>query len=103
MLRCFCSARPATPRSTAIHIVAEDFRFTPAVVRLAAGQPVRLVIRNGGRERHEFESPLLLAHARTENDLPGSLPVLPNKNAEAVVRTTAGIYLFCCTIPVMPA
>lgn len=83
----------------AIHIVAQDFRFTPAEVRLSVGQPVRLVIRNEGRERHEFKSPLLLAHARAGNDLLGSLPVLPNENAEAVLRTTPGVYPFYCAIP----
>jgi uncharacterized cupredoxin-like copper-binding protein len=83
----------------ATHIVAQDFRFTPAEVRLRAGQPIRLVIRNEGRERHQFKSPLLPPTARGENGLPGSLPVLPNQKAEAVLRTMPGLYPFHCAIP----
>ncbi|HEY7130317.1 MAG TPA: cupredoxin domain-containing protein [Nitrospira sp.] len=47
-----------SPEQT-IHVRAEDFRFTPAEVRVSAERPIRLRIFNGGRERHEFKSPLL--------------------------------------------
>jgi uncharacterized cupredoxin-like copper-binding protein len=81
-----------------VQIVAEDFRFTPAEVRLTAGQPIRLIILNEGRERHEFKSPLLL-HAGADSGLPSSLPVLPNQKAEAVLRPNPGVYPFSCGIP----
>lgn len=83
----------------AVSIAAQDFRFTPAEVRLMAGRPIRLVILNEGRERHEFKSPLLLPQARAGNGLPGSLPVLPNQRAEAVLRAMPGVYPFYCAIP----
>ena len=67
----------------AVHIVAQDFRFTPVEVRLSPGRPIRLILHNEGRERHELKSPLL-QQARADIGLPGSLPVLPNQKAEAV-------------------
>ena len=78
----------------AVNIVAEDFRFTPAEVRLPAGRPIRLIVLNEGRERHEFKSPLL-PQAGAGN----GLPVLPNQKAEAVLRTMPGVYPFYCAIP----
>ena len=83
----------------AVHIVAQDFRFTPAEVRLTAGRPIRLIIHNEGRERHEFKSPLLLPQARAGHGRSGSLPVLPNQKAEAVLHTMPGVYPYHCAIP----
>lgn len=82
----------------AVHIVAQDFRFTPVEVRLSPGRPIRLILHNEGRERHELKSPLL-QQARAEIGLPGSLPVLPNQKAEAVFQTMPGVYPFYCAIP----
>jgi hypothetical protein len=48
-----------SPEQT-VDIVAEDFRFTPAEVRVAAERPIRLRIVNAGREPHEFKSVLLV-------------------------------------------
>ena len=41
-----------------VHIVAEDFRFTPDTIHLAGSRPIHLTLFNQGREFHEFESPL---------------------------------------------
>jgi plastocyanin len=87
--------------SQTIRIVAQDFRFTPAEIRLDAARPIRLIVVNEGREPHEFESPLL-AHRVGAFD-PGnrtamSLRVLPNQQAEATIQTVAGTYLFYCRI-----
>ena len=80
-----------------VHIVAEDFRFTPAEVRVSAERPIRLTIVNEGREPHEFKSPLL-AHQTGVTTGASSLPVLPNHRAETVIRTLPGVYLFYCGI-----
>ena len=82
----------------AVHIVAQDFRFTPAEVRFSAGRPIRLILHNEGRERHELKSPLL-PQALAGTVLPASLPVLPNQKAEAVLQAMPGIYPFYCAIP----
>jgi len=86
-----------SPEQT-VHIVAEDFRFTPAEVRVAAERPIRLRIVNAGREPHELKSVLLAHQTGATGTPPSSLPVLPNHKAETVVRTIPGVYLFYCAI-----
>ena len=81
-----------------VHIVAEDFRFTPAEVHLSADRPIRLRIVNEGREPHEFKSPLLAHQTDVTSGPTGSLPVLPNHTAETVIRTLPGVYHFYCAI-----
>jgi len=86
-----------SPEQT-VDIVAEDFRFTPAEVRVAAEHPIRLRIVNAGREPHEFKSVLLVHQTGATGTSPSSLPVLPNHKAETVVRTIPGVYLFSCAM-----
>jgi plastocyanin len=81
-----------------VRIVAEDFRFTPAEIRVSAGRPIRLTVINEGREPHEFKSPLLAHQTSVANGSSGSLPVLPNHSVETVIRTIPGVYLFYCAI-----
>src|SRR5687767_8212072 len=46
-------------REQTVRIVAEDFRFTPSEVHVSSAYPIRLLVVNGGRERHEFKTALL--------------------------------------------
>jgi plastocyanin len=86
-----------SPEQT-VDIVAEEFRFTPSEVRVAAEHPIRLRIVNAGREPHEFKSVLLARQTGVTGMPPSSLPVLPNHKAETVVRTIPGVYLFSCAM-----
>jgi hypothetical protein len=43
-----------------VSINAEDFRFTPDLVRVKASAPLTLTVYNAGREVHEFDSPILM-------------------------------------------
>ncbi|HKT36265.1 MAG TPA: cupredoxin domain-containing protein [Nitrospira sp.] len=81
-----------------IHIVAQDFVFTPTEVHASAERPIRLKIVNQGRERHEFKSSLLAHRTDVTSGPSSSLPVLPNATAEVVIRTMPGIYLYYCAI-----
>lgn len=85
-------------REQTVRIVAEDFRFTPAEVHVSSEYPVRLLIVNEGRERHEFKT-ALLAHQIGKSPGPSSsLPVRPNQKAEVLVRTIPGVYVFYCAM-----
>lgn len=42
-----------------IYVAAQDFRFAPSEIHLAGHRASRLIVRNEGRERHQFMSPLL--------------------------------------------
>jgi uncharacterized cupredoxin-like copper-binding protein len=64
---------------TNVYIAAQDFRFSPNEIRLLSGRPVRLVIRNEGREPHQVGG-ALLAHAEPEASaaLQGPAPSTPD-------------------------
>ena len=81
-----------------VRIVAQDFLFTPAEVHVSAERPIHLSIVNEGREPHEFKSVLLAHQIEPRGGATGSLPVLPNQTAEAVIRTIPGIYIFYCAM-----
>jgi plastocyanin len=78
-----------------VRIVAEDFRFTPSEVHVSSAYPIRLLVVNEGRERHEFKT-ALLAHPIGMSPGPSSLPVPPNQKVQALVRPISGVYLFYC-------
>ena len=48
-----------------ITITAEEFRFTPKRIQWTAGRPLRLLLRNQGRERHVFHSPELFEKGKS--------------------------------------
>ena len=89
-----------------VHIVAEDFRFTPDTIHLAGSRPIQLTLFNQGRESHEFESPLfsdpsvviqsvtLAGAART----PDHLRIGPGQRLEVLFRAPSGTYLFYCKV-----
>jgi uncharacterized cupredoxin-like copper-binding protein len=92
--------------SQSVHIVAEDFRFTPDAIHLAGSRPIHLTLFNQGREFHEFESPLLsdpsvviesvtlAGEART----PDHLRIAPGQRLEVLFRAPSGTYLFYCKV-----
>ncbi len=47
------------PREQFLRLAAQDYRFVPTDIRVLADRPIRLLIVNEGRERHEFTSSLL--------------------------------------------
>ncbi|UCE63403.1 MAG: hypothetical protein JSU59_11160 [Nitrospirota bacterium] len=87
-------------------ITAEEFRFSPNLVKLPALQKVRLIVRNQGRERHVFQSPILaLKDVRFDkNSLVGpwksadGIPLQPGKRIELSLVLPEGLYPFRCLI-----
>lgn len=87
-------------------ITAEEFRFTPNLVKLPALQTVRLIVRNQGRERHVFQSPILarndvfidkksLAGRWTGVD---GIQLRPGERVELSLVLPDGLYPFRCRI-----
>lgn len=79
-------------------ITAQDFRFTPAEVRLNAATPIHLTIVNEGREPHEFETPLLAHRVDGSGGTATSVRVPPNQRTDVTIRTIPGTYIFYCKI-----
>src|SRR6266850_192966 len=86
-----------------VSITAEDFRFTPDLVRVRASAPLTLSVYNAGREVHEFDSPILMYAAKTS--LPKETPesasstgilIRPGQSMRVVMAPPAGTYLYIC-------
>lgn len=96
------------PETTAVlRMEMTEFVFRPAVVRLAAGRPVRLVLINTGQIAHQFETAFLKkAPARIVGgplyaEVVGLdvLGVQPGASASLTfVPTRRGRFQFACTI-----
>jgi uncharacterized cupredoxin-like copper-binding protein len=52
---------PQWRRARAVEIRVTSFDFEPKTIRLAAGQPVRLILLNAGEQDHDFSSPAFFA------------------------------------------
>lgn len=84
-------------------LAAEDYRFSPALVRRSSGRPLTLTVSNAGREVHEFASSLL-AHAReisVDGNRPGKVAptvvtLAPGRTVRFRVEAPAGTYLYWC-------
>lgn len=94
------------PREQFLRLVAQDYRFVPTDIRVLADRPIRLLIVNEGRERHEFTSSLLAnAEIQILADPPltltrntGTVSIDPGRSVEIRVQAPAGTYLFHCRI-----
>lgn len=82
----------------AVRIAAQDFRFSPATIRLRADTPTRLTIVNEGREPHEFDSPLLTDGRVRLLEAPQSFRLLPGHSITIVLQAPSGTYLFRCRV-----
>lgn len=89
-------------RNQTVSITAEDFRFTPALIRIKRSEGISLTIYNGGREIHEFDSPLLIYasqssawHASKSSSASGIL-LSPGHSFELVMVPPPGTYLYIC-------
>jgi plastocyanin len=86
-----------------VSLTAEDFRFTPDLVRVRASAPLALSVYNAGREVHEFDSPILMYATKTS--LPKETPesagspgilLRPGESLRVVMAPPAGTYLYIC-------
>ena len=86
-----------------VSINAEDFRFTPDLVRVRASAPLTLSVYNAGREVHEFDSPTLMYAAKISlsKETPESagspgILIRPGQSLQVVMAPPAGTYLYIC-------
>nr|WP_245302223.1 cupredoxin domain-containing protein [Symbiobacterium terraclitae] len=82
-------ARAAEPVER-VTVVAREYRFTPATLRVKAGRKVVVRLENLGRVHHEYRIPEL-------NFLIG--PIAPGARAEAeLVVEKPGTYRYACQV-----
>jgi len=94
-----------------IVIIAEEFRFTPTRIEWSAGHPLRLLIRNQGRERHVFHSPELFGpeaavtwhHSAVALQETNAIVLEPGQSVELSLALSPGLYPFRYWINLNPA
>ena len=89
-----------------VRITVFDYRFIPDRVQVGIGNPVRVLIRNQGRETHRFKSSMLkVPGIKTSSDsgikheeIEEGIPVSPGKTIELFLTLPRGQYGFRCPI-----
>jgi plastocyanin len=80
-------------------LTAEDFRFVPDVVRVSSSAPMTLSVYNGGREVHDFDSPVLIYAAgrpRTGTANSPGIELRPGQSLTLTLAPPPGTYLYIC-------
>jgi uncharacterized cupredoxin-like copper-binding protein len=93
-------AAAADPASETVRIAMNEFRFTPQMLTLKAGQPYRLVLVNEGSGKHDLTAPAFFRAARAAPAPEGGTIVLaPGESATIDIRPeTAGTYDTTCSM-----
>jgi len=89
-----------------IVITAEEFRFTPSRIEWSHDGPLRLLIRNQGRERHVFHSQELFGpkaavtwhHPMVALQESNAILLEPGQSMELSFVLSPGLYPFRCWI-----
>lgn len=79
-----------------IVITAEEFRFTPTRIEWSPDQPVRLLIRNQGKERHVFHSPELFG---PQSPVTWHQPMVTLQEANAILLEPGQSIALSLTLP----
>lgn len=108
----FSAGEPGDPKKPArtIEVEMTEMAFTPDKIEVKRGEQIKFVIRNAGKEDHEFllaTTAENLKHAEVmrknpgmEHDDPNGVRVAPKKSAEILWRfTRRGSFEYSCLIP----
>ncbi|QPF90453.1 cupredoxin domain-containing protein [Bradyrhizobium commune] len=110
--RGFSAGEPGDPKKPArtIEIALSEMSYEPSKIEVKRGEQIRFVLRNVGKEDHEFllatpkenlaHAEVMKKHPHMEHDDPNGVRLAPNKTAEIVWKfTRAGTFEFSCLIP----
>jgi plastocyanin len=81
-----------------VRLAAQEFRFSPSVVRLRADAPARLTIVNEGRETHEFTGSLLTDSRVRVLSAPDTFRLPPGSSITLRFQAPPGAYPFQCRV-----
>jgi uncharacterized cupredoxin-like copper-binding protein len=108
----FSAGEPGDPKkpSRTIEVLLTEMDFTPARIEVKRGEQIRFVLRNTGKEDHEFllatkdenlkHAELMKKFPHMEHDDPNGVRLAPNKTAEIIWKfTKAGTFEYSCLIP----
>jgi uncharacterized cupredoxin-like copper-binding protein len=86
----------ACDRTQSVSLIAEDFRFTPQLVRVNSASPLVLTLYNAGREVHEFDSPVLMYAGNRSSAVSTGIVLEPGKSVQLIMAPPTGTYLYIC-------
>lgn len=108
----FSAGEPGDPKKPArtIEISLSEMSYEPSKIEVKRGEQIRFVLRNVGKEDHEFllattkenlaHAEVMKKHPHMEHDDPNGVRLAPNKTAEIVWKfSKAGTFEFSCLIP----
>jgi uncharacterized cupredoxin-like copper-binding protein len=108
----YAAGEPGNPKqpSRTIEVEMSEMEYTPSRIEVKRGEQIRFVIRNVGKEDHEFllattEENLKHAedmkkHPHMQHDDPNGVRLAPKKSAEIIWKfTKAGTFEYSCLIP----
>ncbi len=89
-----------------VTVTAEEFRFTPAHIQVRPNDPFTLILRNQGRERHVFHSPLLIGERSPSAGSPdpqrvqsgGGIMLEAGESIKFQLVVGPGLYPFRCLL-----
>ncbi|MGY3038231.1 putative cupredoxin-like copper-binding protein [Bradyrhizobium sp. USDA 4354] len=108
----YSAGEPGDPRKPArtIEILMNEMDYTPAKIEVKRGEQIRFVLRNIGKEDHEFllattkenlaHADQMKKHPHMEHDDPNAVRLAPKKTAEILWKfSKPGTFEYSCLIP----
>ncbi|MDR7420317.1 MAG: cupredoxin domain-containing protein [Armatimonadota bacterium] len=95
------------PKPTTVDVEMVEFAFRPSVIRLEAGRPAKVVLRNRGQIAHQLvadyllKMPIRLVDATLDAEMPGIELVRLEPGGSARLEfhpRRKGRFIFACTI-----
>lgn len=108
----YSAGEPGNARkpSRTIEVEMSEMAYTPSRIEVKRGEQIRFLIRNVGKEDHEFllatteenlkHAEEMKKHPHMEHDEPNGIRLAPKKSAEILWRfTKSGTFEYSCLIP----
>jgi uncharacterized cupredoxin-like copper-binding protein len=108
----WAAGEPGDPKKPArtIEIVMSEMAYEPSSIEVKRGEQIRFVIRNAGKEDHEFllattkenlaHAEMMKKHRHMKHEDPNGVTLAPDKSAELLWKfSKAGTFEYSCLIP----
>ncbi|WP_164937243.1 cupredoxin domain-containing protein [Bradyrhizobium vignae] len=108
----YSAGEPGDPKKPArtVEVLLNEMDYTPAKIEVKRGEQIRFVLRNVGKEDHEFllattkenlaHADEMKKHPHMEHDDPNAVRLAPSKTAEILWKfSKPGTFEYSCLIP----
>lgn len=108
----YAAGEPGDPKKPArtVQVEMSEMAYAPVRIEVKRGEQIRFVIRNIGKEEHEFllatteenlkHGEAMKEHPHMAHDDPNGVRLAPEKSAEIVWKfTKGGTFEYSCLIP----